>query len=151
LKRLAGVLATGLGTGLAPVAPATFGSAAALVLYWALPLQGDGDSPWFFALIGLTALAGTWAANTIGTPADSDPKRCVVDEFAGVWVTCLFLPTTWPWLLAAFLIFRALDIVKPLGIRRLENLPGGVGVMADDVAAGLVGAAGLNAVRLVFF
>ncbi len=72
----------------------------------------------------------------------------VSDELAGMWVACLFLPKTWVWLLAAFLLFRALDIFKPLGIRRFEKLPGGIGIMADDLAAGLAAAGLLNLVRL---
>ena len=75
----------------------------------------------------------------------------VSDEFAGMWAACLFLPKTWVWLLIAFLLFRALDILKPFGIRRLEKMPGGIGIVADDLAAGLVTAAGLNVVRLVWF
>ena len=147
-KRLAEVIASGFGSGLGPKAPATWGSAAALLVYWALPFEGRGDSPWFFVLIGVTLFVGTSAANAIITPADKDPKRCVIDEWLGVWATCLFLPATWYWLLGAFVVFRALDIAKPLGIRQLERLPGGIGVMADDLAAGLLGALILNGVRI---
>ncbi len=144
-------LATGLGTGYWPIAPATAGSAAALILYWALPFPGEGDSPWFFVMIALTAVAGIWAAGQAGTAADPDPKRVVVDEWVGVWITVAFLPATWGWLMAGFFLFRVLDILKPLGIRRLEKIHGGTGIMLDDVAAGLVGAVALNAVRLIFF
>ena len=150
-KTIAEIIATGLGSGYAPIAPATVGSAVALVIYWALWSGGTGDSLWFVALIAVTLIAGWWAADAISTRADDDPKRCVIDEFVGVWVTCLFLPVTWGWLLAAVVIFRMLDIAKPFGIRRLEKLPRGVGIIADDLAAGLVGAAALNAVRLVLF
>ncbi|MDA0677061.1 MAG: phosphatidylglycerophosphatase A [Chloroflexi bacterium] len=87
----------------------------------------------------------------MGTPADPDPKRVVIDEWVGVWATVAFLPTTWTWLLAGFLLFRALDIAKPFGIRKLEKIHGGFGVMMDDLAAGVAGAIILNAVRLVFF
>ncbi|MDA1296811.1 MAG: phosphatidylglycerophosphatase A [Chloroflexi bacterium] len=145
------LVATGLGSGLWPIAPATAGSAAALLLYWALPFAGTGDSPWFFAMIGVTALAGVWAAEKAGTRADPDPKRVVIDEWVGVWVTVAFLPATWGWLLAGFFLFRVLDILKPLGIRRLEQVHGGLGVMLDDVAAGVLGAVVLNAIRLIFF
>jgi phosphatidylglycerophosphatase A len=151
MKRLAELIGTGLGSGYVPLAPATAGSAAALVLFWALPFRGDGASLWFAVMIAVTVLAGTWAASVMGTAGDEDPKRCVIDEFAGVWVTCAFLPATWAWLLAAFIMFRVLDILKPFGIRRLEALPGGIGVMADDLAAGAVGAIALNVVRLAFF
>ncbi len=170
IQRLAELIATGLGAGYVPVAPATAGSAVALVLYWALPFQGRGDSAPFFWAIGGLIVIGTGAAaaiipsgpSTAGLPSgasdarradekDQDPSRCVIDEFAGMWMACIFLPVTWGWMLAAFIAFRVLDILKPFGIRRLEKLPGAFGVMADDVAAGLVAAAGLNAVRLIFF
>ncbi len=148
--RLAEAVGTGLWTGLAPIAPATVASAVAVVAYWAFPF--GGDSPWFFALTGATVLAGVWSANAVAKRADEeDPSRVVSDEFAGMWAACLFLPKTWVWLLAAFLLFRALDIFKPFGIRRLEKIPGGIGVVADDLAAGLLAAIGLNAVRLVWF
>lgn len=147
---LAEAVGTGLWTGLAPVAPATVASAVAVVAYWAFPF--GGDSPWFFALTGVTSLAGIWSANVVAKRAsEEDPSRVVSDEFAGMWAACLFLPKTWVWLLAAFLLFRALDIFKPFGIRRLEKIPGGIGVVADDLAAGLLAAIGLNAVRLVWF
>lgn len=169
IRRFAELIATGLGAGYAPVAPATAGSAVALLIYWALPFQGAGDSPAFFWMIAGTFIVGTGAAAVIiapppqpaGAPTlsgtagrsndESDPGRCVIDEFAGMWTACIFLPVTWGWMLAAFTAFRALDILKPFGIRRIEKLPGALGVMADDVAAGLVAAAGLNAVRLIFF
>jgi phosphatidylglycerophosphatase A len=152
LKRIpAEIIATGLGSGLWPIAPATAGSAAALLLYWALPISGTGNSTVFFMMIAITFAIGTWAAGRVGTPADPDPKRVVIDEWAGVWATVAFLPTTWAWLLAGFLLFRVLDIAKPFGIRKLEKIHGGFGVMLDDLAAGVVGAIILNTVRLIFF
>ena len=147
---LAEVIGTGLWTGLAPVAPATVASAVAVIAFWAFPF--GGDSPWFFALTAATVAVGVWSARVVAKRVDDeDPSRVVSDEFAGMWAACLFLPKTWVWLLAAFLLFRALDIVKPFGIRRLEKIPGGFGVVADDLAAGLVAAAALNVVRLVWF
>ncbi len=152
MKRLISeAIATGLGSGYWPIAPATMGSAAALLLYWALPFQGDGNSIWFFTMIAIVAVIGVWAAEAVGTPSDPDPKRVVIDEWIGVWITVAFLPATWGWLLAGFFLFRVLDILKPIGIRKLEKLHGGVGVMLDDAAAGLVGAVILNGVRLAFF
>ena len=140
---------TGLGSGMAPVAPATAGSLAALVIYYFLPI--DGDSLALCLIIGAGFLAGIWATGSLIRPADPDPRRAVWDEFVGMWATCLFLPKDLPWLAAAFVCFRVLDIVKPWPIRRLERLPGGLGVMADDLLAGLFGAALINGVRLVFF
>ena len=152
MKRLiAEVIATGFGSGCWPIAPATAGSAVALLLYWVLPFQGAGDSPWFFGMVIAVAIAGVWAANTVSSAKNPDPKRVVIDEWVGVWVTVLFLPTTWAWLLAGFFLFRVLDILKPFGIRKLERFHGGVGVMLDDVGAGVFGAVILNAIRLIFF
>ncbi len=152
LKRIVSeTIATGFGSGLWPIAPATAGSAAALVIYWLLPFEGEGDSIWFFVMIAATALVGIWAAEQVGSASDPDPKRVVIDEWAGVWVTVAFLPATWGWLLAGFFMFRVLDILKPFGIRKLEKIHGGVGVMLDDVAAGVLGALILNAIRLAFF
>ena len=68
-----------------------------------------------------------------------------------MWLTCILLPKTLPWLAAAFVCFRVLDVLKPWPIRRFERLPGGWGIMADDLAAGVVGAVALNVVyRLAF-
>ena len=142
-------IGTGMGLGLAPIAPATVASLAAVVVYGFSPL--DEDSIGFFLLCALGSLTGIWACQTLITEADHDPKRAVWDEVAGMWITCLLLPKTLPWLAAAFLVFRVLDILKPWPIRRLEGLPGGLGIMADDGMAGVVGAVGLNAVYQTFF
>lgn len=141
-------MASGGFVGRFPVAPATAGSAVAAAVFYFLPFSGR--SPWFFALIAGTVVAGVWAAWRIATPEDDDPKRAVIDEYAGMWVTCLFVGQTVPWVLAAFVTFRVLDILKPWPVRRFERLPGGLGVVADDLAAGAVGAVLLNAGRLLF-
>ena len=133
-----------MGIGLAPIAPATVSSLAALMVYKLSPL--DGDSIGFFILCSLGFLIGIWACQTMVTVSDHDPKSAVWDEVAGMWITCLLLPKTLPWLAAAFVVFRVLDIVKPWPIRRFEAMPGGLGIMADDLAAGVVGAVGLNVV-----
>ncbi len=159
---VAEAIATGLGSGRWPfVAPATVGTLAALVVYWLLDSvafqpggpspNGTGDSLWFFVLIAVTTAAGVWATGYIESADDHDPSRGVIDEWVGMWVTVAFLPVTWPWMLAGFFMFRALDILKPLGIRRLEALPGGWGIMLDDIGAGILGAVVLNAVRLALF
>ena len=135
---------TALGLGLFPVAPATLASLAAAAVYGLLPINGDSAA--FLALTAASLAVGPWACQTLTSPDDPDPKRAVWDEVAGMWLTCLLLPKTLPWLAAAFLLFRALDVLKPWPIRRFERLPGGWGIMADDVAAGIIGAAALNAV-----
>ncbi|MBT3555288.1 MAG: phosphatidylglycerophosphatase A [Chloroflexi bacterium] len=152
---VAETIATGFGSGKWPfIAPASVGTLAALVAYWLLDISvfdGDGDSVWFFALIGIVTAVGIWATDYIDNEGDHDPKRGVIDEWVGVWVTVLFLPVTWPWMITGFFVFRALDIFKPLGVRKIEAWPGGWGIMFDDIAAGVIGAVILNAVRLIFF
>ena len=149
LSRGGWAMGTGMGIGLIPIAPATWASLAAVLLYGFSSLSED--SVGFFLLCILGFLAGIWACQTLITESDDDPKRAVWDEFAGMWITCLFLPKTLPWLAAAFVVFRVLDILKPWPIRRFESLPGGLGIMADDLAAGVVGAVALNVVYRVFF
>ena len=147
--RVAWVIGSGFGTGLAPLAPATAGALAALLIYAFIPIAEDSAA--LYSLIGGGLLVGVWATGRMTSDADPDPQKAVWDEFVGMWVTCLLLPKTLPWLAAAFLLFRVLDIAKPWPIRRLEKLHGGLGIMADDLLAGLYGAAILNGVRLAFF
>ncbi len=142
-------IGTGMGLGLAPIAPATVASLVAVLVYGLSPL--DEDSIGFFLLCGFGFLTGIWACQTLITPTDHDPKRAVWDEFVGMWFTCLLLPKTLPWLVAAFVVFRILDILKPWPIRRFEGIPGGLGIMADDLVAGAVGSVGLNVVYRSFF
>lgn len=149
LGRLARLVGTGFGAGLAPVAPATAGSLLALIVYFFSPI--DEASVPLYLLIGGGFLVGIWATGSLVTPASNDPKGAVWDEFVGMWATCLLLPKSLPWMAAAFLCFRVLDIAKPWPIRRLERLPRGLGIMADDLLAGLCGALLLNVLRLAFF
>ncbi len=147
LDRLAWLVGTGLGSGLSPVAPGTAGSLVALAIYLLLPIPGN--SPLFFLMILIGFPLGIWATGRLVTEEEKDPSRAVWDKFIGLWVTCLLLPKTWPWMDAAFLGFRALDIVKPWPARRAEALPGGLGIMADDLLVGIYGAAILNAARIL--
>jgi phosphatidylglycerophosphatase A len=148
ISPVAWLIGTGLGSGLFPIAPATAGSLVAVVIYYFIPVLGDSLA--FYLLIGIGFIVGIWATNTLITPTDHDPRRAVWDEFIGLWTTCLLLPKTIPWMVAAFLCFRVLDVVKPWPVRRLERLPGGLGIMADDLLAGIYGALLLNAARIVF-
>ncbi|PKB67244.1 MAG: hypothetical protein BZY81_05100 [SAR202 cluster bacterium Io17-Chloro-G4] len=149
LDRLGWLIGTGLGSGLAPLAPGTVGSLVAILIYSFAPI--DEDSVALYGLIGVGFIVGIWATGTLITTSNPDPGRAVFDEFVGVWVTCLFLPKSVEWMAAAFFCFRVLDVAKPWPIRRLERLHGGLGVMSDDLLAGAYGAALLNGLRLAFF
>ena len=129
------LVATGLGSGYAPVAPGTAGSLVGLLLF--LPLAGRSWPTQLAAVLVVTvigALAGGRVASSLGR---KDPGLVVVDEVAGQWITFLALPLTPVIAVAGFLLFRVMDIVKPWPARDLERLPGGWGIMADDVAAGI--------------
>ncbi len=141
--RAAFALATWFGSGYSPVAPGTAGSLAAVVIaagahYWL------GWGRWeLLAAAALAALVGVWASGRVALREGADdPGIVVIDEVAGQWLTLAGAAGfTWKTWLAGFLLFRALDIWKPAPARRLERLHGGVGIVADDVMAGVYGAA----------
>jgi phosphatidylglycerophosphatase A len=143
--RIAMVLATGFGAGYGPIAPGTWGSLPALALAWALARTG---TPWAVPCAGLVfAAAGFWAAGRAASILGAtDPGQVVIDEIAGQLVTLSFLPATAAVLAAGFVLFRVLDVWKPWPARRLEDLPGGAGIMADDLAVGVYGNLILQAV-----
>jgi len=130
------LLATGGGVGHLPVAPGTAGSllGAALCLP-ALRLPWPAYLGATILLVTLAVWAGGRVQGELGRP---DPQEIVIDEIAGMWVAAIALPPTLYDLGAAFLLFRLMDIVKPAPIPRWERLPGGFGLVADDVAAGLL-------------
>jgi phosphatidylglycerophosphatase A len=136
LRTRAGLaIATALGAGYAPLAPGTFGSAVGLLLWLALP-----DIHWAQLLaIAVTSVVGAWSGSVAEQHFNRrDPGQVVVDEVAGMMVTLAFNPLpSFAWAAAAFVLFRAADIVKPFPVNRLERLPGGIGIMADDLAAGV--------------
>jgi len=147
IARIAWFIGAGFGSGLFPVAPATAGSLVAVAIYRFAPLTGS--SPGLFVLIGVGFLLGIWATGKMSTDENPDPKQAVWDEFIGMWATCILVPKTLPWMAAAFICFRILDIWKPWPIRRLERLHGGVGIMSDDLLAGVFGAVILFVARMV--
>ena len=122
--------------GFAPIAPGTVGSAAALPA-WAL-LRWTGTLWAEPIAILVLFVAGVWSARVAERELGlEDPGPVVIDEVVGMLVTLLWLPLTWPVALVGFFAFRVFDIVKPFPIRALEKLPGGWGVMMDDVMAGV--------------
>ena len=122
--------------GFFPFAPGTAGSAAALALF--VPVRWTGSLSLELAVAVLVAVAGVWAATEAEKALGlQDPGPVVIDEVAGMLVSLLFLPGSWPVIAAAFLVFRIFDIIKPWPCGALERLPGGLGIMADDLAAGV--------------
>jgi phosphatidylglycerophosphatase A len=104
---------------------------------WYLLFKNDAAIPYAILLtIAITAL-GVWSGNKVEPLWGKDHGRVVIDELAGMFITVLFVPVTIPYILIGFILFRFFDILKPLLIRKLEAWPGGWGVMADDVLAGI--------------
>jgi phosphatidylglycerophosphatase A len=136
MSRLALFLASVAYSGYFPVVPGTVGSAAGLVVYAGLRATG---APWLepVAIVALF-LAGTWAAGSAERQLGrSDPGQVVIDEVVGMLVTLAWLPVGPAGALIGFVLFRLFDIVKPWPAGRFERLPGGLGIMSDDVMAGV--------------
>lgn len=124
--------------GYVPVVPGTFGSAAGLVVFYAV--RSTGSPLVEFAAIIVLFAVGIWS----GTVAERhlggvDPAPVVLDEVVGMLITLAFLPVSATGAIVGFFIFRVLDVVKPWPSARFERLPGGLGVMADDGMAALYG------------
>ena len=161
------------GVGFMPFAPGTWGSMVGVCLFYvarkfnALLIISNTDSItdhtleleafrtviFLCGLIALT-LAGVWAASRVETLLNrKDPGAVVIDEVVGQLITFLVVPFNagWKMILAAFLLFRLFDIWKPYPIRRLEALPSGLGIMADDVLAGGYAAATVSIIVWISF
>ena len=140
--KLATILGTWFGCGLAPFAPGTAGSLAALAIAIALH-EYAGLAWWHFALLSAAAfLPALWAADvTAKTVKLKDPQIVVIDEVLGQWIAlCGARVFNWKSYIAAFALFRLFDIWKPPPARQLEALPGGLGIVADDAMAGVYAA-----------
>ena len=145
---------TTFGVGYIPGAPGTYGSAAAVAIYLGIGMfethaAKHADNAAFATAfhhavnaILLTAfcLAGIWASNrTEPIFGNGDPSQAVVDEVMGQLITFAFIPfgLGWPFILAGFLLFRLFDIIKPYPCNTLQDIPGGLGICADDIVAGV--------------
>ena len=130
------VWATGLGVGFARPAPGTWGSAAALLVWWFA--LADLDAVVQIVVTAVYFLSGWWASATVCSQYDiADAPEIVADEIAGMWLALVFVPKVWWLVAAAFVLFRVLDITKPGPIGKLDReVHGGLGVMLDDILAG---------------
>ena len=134
------LLAFGFGSGLSPKAPGTMGTLAAIPLWY---LLAQLSQPAYILVVALCAIVGIFicgsAADRLGV---HDHGGIVWDEIVGFWITMTFLPATYVYALLGFVLFRLFDILKPWPISWLDkNIGGGLGIMIDDVVAGLAAAA----------
>lgn len=138
------LIATSFGAGYSPIAPGTMGALVAVAVWYVLWLNLDYYTlQWVVAaLVAVFTVLGTWSASISECFWGEDPKRVVMDETVGEWIALLAVPASghWGYVLAAFVLFRFFDIVKPLGVRSMEKLKGGYGIMGDDILAGIYAA-----------
>jgi phosphatidylglycerophosphatase A len=142
VRRLAVLLATWFGCGYFPVGPGTIGSLAGIAVAVLIHLYTGAGRVSLLLLTLVLVLPAVWASTeTAREYALKDPGLVVIDEVLGQWVTLLGATALRPGsFVMGFLLFRAFDIWKPWPVRNLESLPEGIGIVADDLAAGVYGA-----------
>lgn len=143
-------LAFGLGSGAAPWAPGTFGTLAAVIPYfWFQQLS----LPWYLVMLAVTTVIGIWLCDRTSKDIGvKDHGGIVWDEFVGFWVTMTLAPAGILWIVYGFVLFRIFDILKPWPIKWADQkVSGGLGVMLDDIIAGVMAAAILQITAYFWF
>ncbi len=135
MHQLARLFGTGFGTGYLPYFPGTWGSLAALLVAWFVPQFST--LPILLASVAGFFAIGVWAGGEVEKDYGKDAKEITIDEFVGQWIALFFVPKTMLAFTLAFLLFRFFDVAKIEPINKLQKLPRGWGIMADDVAAGI--------------
>ena len=146
LDRLALLIATAFGAGYSPIAPGTAGSAVAVLILWLVPFSRLGLVLFLVAVV----VVGTWAADVAERRlGGKDPSAIVIDEVAGMTLSVVAFPLTPGVLLVGFVLFRIFDVIKPPPAGQSQRFRGGIGVMIDDLIAGLYALAILAVSRAV--
>jgi phosphatidylglycerophosphatase A len=128
------IIGSGFYTGYIPVASGTFGSVVAILIYL---IPGFEQLIIIVPFTVLFIFYGIFVGNKFEVKYGKDPAECTVDEIVGTWISLLALPKTILIVIATFLLWRILDIIKPPPARNLERLKGGLGIMIDDVISGI--------------
>ena len=144
MLKLHKIIASGLGTGYAPLAPGTAGSILGILLFYLFnyALNSFNIELWLILSLNLFAIIfvlvfGVYSIKKVHSIWEHDASKIVIDEIVGVWIAVFAMPFQWQYYLYALLLFRFFDITKPLYIRRLDNMGGDWSVMLDDVLAGI--------------
>lgn len=127
------IIGSGFYTGYLPIASGTFGSLAAIVIFF---IPGFERLEIIIPAIVLLFSYGIFVSSKFEKVYGKDPSQCTVDEFVGTWIALIAVPKTILIAITSFLIWRVLDIVKPFPANSSEKLPGGFGIMMDDVISG---------------
>ena len=141
-SKAANLISTWFGCGYAPTAPGTAGSLASLLIAWLLVRYAGWQPAWFGLLVLAATAPAIWAAGVTALERrQKDPQLVVVDEVLGQWLALTGARAlnfkSW---MGALILFRLFDIWKPVPVRQLEKLPGGTGIVADDLMAGIYAA-----------
>lgn len=138
MNTVAKIFATAFGAGYSPVAPGTAGSLVASAVLFSL-YHFDISISLLSLIVAtiITTIIGVIATDAVEAEWGKDPSKVVIDEVAGILVAVICVPLNPATIIASFVLFRIFDIWKPLGIRKLEDFKGGIGVMADDLLAGV--------------
>ncbi len=133
------VIASAFGCGFSPFAPGTAGAILACGILWGFERFNllHSYSLLFLPFVLVITVLGVISTNYLEKDWGKDPKKVVIDEVIGMWITMAFIPFSWLNVFLGFILFRFFDIAKPLGIRKMEQFPKGIGVMADDILAGI--------------
>jgi phosphatidylglycerophosphatase A len=141
------LLGSGLYTGFIPVASGTFGSMVALLIYW---IPGFENLFIIIPAIILFTVYGIFIGNKFDNVYGKDPAEYTLDEMIGQWIALLFLPKTILISIIAFISWRLFDIIKPFPARKLEELPGGLGIIADDIIASVYSLIFVHIILIIF-
>lgn len=134
LNFLEKLFGSGFYTGYVPFAPGTFGSLAALIIYF---IPGFEQPVIIIPAIVIFFIIGIITGNKFDKFYGKDPSQCTIDEVVGMWISLLFLPKGWWMAITTFILWRVLDIIKPPPARQAESLNGGWGIVMDDVIGGI--------------
>ncbi|NQU95535.1 MAG: phosphatidylglycerophosphatase A [Candidatus Omnitrophica bacterium] len=145
MQKISKLFATVFYVGFVPVAPGTVASLLGVLLYLAV----RNHPALYFSLTAILLAVGFWSSTVAEKNfSKKDPREIVIDEFSSVLLIYLFIPFSLKFLIIGFLLFRFFDIVKIPPIKKLEALPGGLGIMLDDIAAAVLANLILQVIRL---
>ncbi len=148
MRLAAKILSTCFGIGYFPVAPGTVTSIVAVLCYYFIPILHEPTL--LFSLVVLCSAVGVWSGTLMETEFGEDPSIVTIDELAGQWLALAFLPEGWLPALLSLAFFRYFDIAKPGPVDAVQRFPGGWGIMADDLLAGLFANLAVQGVLLLF-
>ena len=143
-------IATCFKVGYLPFAPGTWGSVFSILLWWVI--LKDLNTYIFGAIIIIFLLIGIVVSNIIiDQSGDHDPSYIIIDELVGQWLALFLIPDGFFNIAISFILFRFFDIIKPWPIRLIEKLPKGLGVMSDDLTAGLITLVLIQVINIYLF